>query len=1009
MAKIADTSPVGDTTSTFTTIRKPGKKVPRQSLHRLTDFVHHMYTQVGLAVCLILSLYLPDIYVIVNADESTDDIFDVLLIIIFVAFVGECILLSLTTKKYLLGFFFWMDVAGTLSILIDIRMISKGLGLNGSSDASLLKAARIAKIGAKSGRLMKLTKLFKIFEMFFIYKGDITKDKKLPHAKEISKELSGLLSRRVASLVMIIILLTPLLTYMPIDDSNTAHIESFDQMYDREGGGTIDRAWWGEVFIDFKKFYVNKDMYPIEVMVGVTSGPEILEKFDLGNDGEYIREDSKLVVQRNNIAGTFSMKYQLQLESMYNLFIISLTIVLLIGFSMSFQNSVDELVVLPLERMMKTLKTSASSILKSVQQIHNSQEDVDEEDAENSDLLGEDASISRRRKSIVLNSLENEFDNMLETEVLETIVSKLAKITSLVLPGSEQRYVSDNMDQSTKDWINQEYLDAGRDTERSEKVNMAALSGSSKKRKTKITAAKNMEGKVNGEPKLRSTLVNSTAKLKEKMSPKISAKRRWSIRDTKEEALSTSQHQVQPSPDEGQEQQVVDIETGCSLSANNEVDAMDSDERKQKASIEDTDWEEMESELSTWTFDITLYKDAEAFACLHLIFETFDIPDELSVSNHTMIRFYNALSQRYIAKNTYHNFFHAVDVTQTVYRFVKETQANVFLMPLETASLTIASLAHDVGHPGLSNQFLIKTKHETAILYNDQSPLENMHCATLYEIVRDSKVDVFKGLDGHQWRAVRKVIISSILGTDMVHHFSTISKLQVFYEMNGKKLQQEIISGQCNAETASGLMEASNRSFIIEVFLHAADISNPVKTFDICKKWADRVCEEFFLQGDKEKSLQMSISTMTDRATVNKNSMQIGFIEYVVCPLYESFVKLFPTLSPLLDNLVVNCREWTNRLVQETRNKRKPGFSDEILKLEKRYSALSSKLGEVVKSVEKVADDLNAAKAKTEDIDKLVNMVSMRMDSERISVGGSRGRDRSARTALTDVFEETDN
>ena len=94
-------------------------------------------------------------------------------------------------------------------------------------------------------------------------------------------------------------------------------------------------------------------------------------------------------------------------------------------------------------------------------------------------------------------------------------------------------------------------------------------------------------------------------------------------------------------------------------------------------------------------------------------------------------------------------------------------------MPLETASLTIAALAHDVGHPGFSNQYLIKSKHRTAILYNDQSPLENMHCATLYEIVRNKKLDVFKGLDSQQWRAVRKVIITSILGTDMVHHFST--------------------------------------------------------------------------------------------------------------------------------------------------------------------------------------------------------------------------------------------
>ena len=114
---------------------------------------------------------------------------------------------------------------------------------------------------------------------------------------------------------------------------------------------------------------------------------------------------------------------------MYNLFIITLTIVLLVGFSMSFQNSVDSLVVEPLERMMNTLKTSANSILKSVQQIHHSQ-DVNEDDSSSEQNESGENAVLRRRKSLALNSLETEFDNMLETEVLETIVSKVRGVES---------------------------------------------------------------------------------------------------------------------------------------------------------------------------------------------------------------------------------------------------------------------------------------------------------------------------------------------------------------------------------------------------------------------------------------------------------------------------------------------------------------------------------------------------------------------------------------------------
>ena len=56
--------------------------------------------------------------------------------------------------------------------------------------------------------------------------------------------------------------------------------------------------------------------------------------------------------------------------------------------------------------------------------------------------------------------------------------------------------------------------------------------------------------------------------------------------------------------------------------------------------------------------------------------------------------------------------------------------------------MLIAAIAHDVGHTAVNNQFLIDTSHELALMYNDHSPMENMHCAKLFQITSQQENNV---------------------------------------------------------------------------------------------------------------------------------------------------------------------------------------------------------------------------------------------------------------------------
>merc|ERR1712113_197949 len=125
----------------------------------------------------------------------------------------------------------------------------------------------------------------------------------------------------------------------------------------------------------------------------------------------------------------------------------------------------------------------------------------------------------------------------------------------------------------------------------------------------------------------------------------------------------------------------------------------------------------------------------------------------------------------------FHNFGHAVDVVHAVSRIMRFSGSDSFLSDLDQFSLLIASIGHDMGHPGVNNGFLSEIGHELALQYNDRSPLENMHCAKLYSVCSNASTNVFSTLDRAQYKDVRKNIIEAILHTDMMVHQTMVKDL----------------------------------------------------------------------------------------------------------------------------------------------------------------------------------------------------------------------------------------
>jgi len=100
------------------------------------------------------------------------------------------------------------------------------------------------------------------------------------------------------------------------------------------------------------------------------------------------------------------------------------------------------------------------------------------------------------------------------------------------------------------------------------------------------------------------------------------------------------------------------------------------------------------------------------------------------------------------------------------------------------------------------------------------------------------------------------------------------------------------------------------RLLMDKFFLHAADISNPTKPFEICKEWALRVMHEFFSQGDKEREIGIPIQPLNDRTKVNILQSQLGFIEFVVSPLEMCKIRIFPVFRNHAHFLINNMVQW---------------------------------------------------------------------------------------------------
>lgn len=204
--------------------------------------------------------------------------------------------------------------------------------------------------------------------------------------------------------------------------------------------------------------------------------------------------------------------------------------------------------------------------------------------------------------------------------------------------------------------------------------------------------------------------------------------------------------------------------------------------------------------------------------------------DELGLSAYFMLRpatlcsFVREVSAGY-RRVPFHNFHHGVAVLQGCYAMLRQSAELCSLLTItDRLALCVAALGHDLGHTGTSNAFLINSQDPLALQYNDVAVLESHHAASLFRVLLRPECAILATLDARDFKDVRKSVIGAVLATDMAKHFHDIGRLKTRLEAR-------------QAGAPLSVDDPLDRQMILEMTLHASDLSGPVRPWEARHGW----------------------------------------------------------------------------------------------------------------------------------------------------------------------------
>lgn len=283
------------------------------------------------------------------------------------------------------------------------------------------------------------------------------------------------------------------------------------------------------------------------------------------------------------------------------------------------------------------------------------------------------------------------------------------------------------------------------------------------------------------------------------------------------------------------------------------------------------------------------------FVTLYSLLCKNDFLQKFNIDEQVALNWISAVEAGYHG-NPYHNSMHAADVLQITHFILTRggLAKRCELSDQQLFSALLAAAIHDFNHPGINNNFHIKTSSYLATLYNDRSVLENLHVSSVFELMKNPAFDILSNFSATQRHEIRDTMIEMVLATDMGSHGKFVASLK-------SKMQER-----------ATFTKPEEQNLCLAIALKMADISNCGRPLDIYLPWGGKVSDEFYQQGDRERNLGLDCSPFMNRLDATLAKSQIAFMNYIVTPFFEQVAELLPEMRFAVGLVEENKAYWAS-------------------------------------------------------------------------------------------------